>query len=259
MKKVFTVLAIAATLMFAFVSCSKDDDNKKENNEKTDDPKDDPKDEEKGLKITIDGDFADWAALDTDLFVSAKNNPNSPWEGVAEIRCCADPDFVYYYIKYNKETVEELLALNDELPIRLNINTDGEFESGYQSYSLQGYDFILEGGLGNGEGGWGDFQATMYQRLDGWEELAPATSGMTKGAGKGSEYEIMVARELFNAAAAGSTVPMPMGDVFQTGVRFYETTVARPGHWEELSNMPNSSIDVVDNGWGNLLTVATVK
>lgn len=248
-------MAVAAMMFFA---CNKPEENKGNGKEGGGENKE-PEEETAKVDIKIDGDFADWAAINPEYVAVAKNDPNSKWEGVAEIRCCANADFVFYYIKYDKETVEELLSLNDVLPIRLNINTDGEFESGYTSYSLDGYDFILEGSLGNGEGGWGNFEPEMHQRIGGWVSLAPSTSGICSGAGAGHEYEILVSRDLFNNAAAGSDVPMPMGDVFQTGVRFYETTVGNPGHWEELSNMPNSSIDVEESGYGHLLEVAVIK
>ena len=255
MKKVFAFMAIAAMV---FVACNKNDDPNKGKEGGKEEGKEQEEEKAK-VDIKIDGDFADWAAINPEYVAVAKNDPNSKWEGVAEIRCCANADFVFYYIKYDKETVEELLSLNDVLPIRLNINTYGEFESGYTSYSLDGYDFILEGSLGNGEGGWGNFEPEMHQRIGGWVSLAPSTSGICSGAGAGHEYEILVSRDLFNNAALGSEVPMPMGDVFQTGVRFYETTVGNPGHWEELSNMPNSSIDVEESGYGHLLEVAVIK
>ncbi|MBP5676090.1 MAG: hypothetical protein J6W94_03655 [Bacteroidales bacterium] len=250
MKKIAFVMMAAAALFFTF-SCnpdetpSKDKDKGKEEQKEEEQPK---------INITIDGQFDDWAAMDASLYVSAKNNPNSPWEGVAEIRCCADPDFVYYYIKFNKEAIEEQLANNESLPIRLCINTDGEFESGYTSYFLEGYDFIIEGPLGNGEGGWGEYDGTLHQRIGSWVSLLEPNSGLVQGKGAGVEYEILLAREIFNNAIAGSTeVNSPISDVFHTGIRFY------CNGWEEFSNMPNSSIDEVDNGWGHLLEVPTIK
>ena len=253
MKRIAYVM-MAFAMLFT-LSCNPDDSNKGKGG------KDDGSESKLGIKI--DGVFTDWAAIDASYVTVAKNNPNSPWEGVVEIRCCADPDFVYYYIKYDQETLDELLGLNDELPIRLNINVDGEFESGYLSYSLDGYDFIVEGDLGNGEGAWGEFDATLYQRIDGaWTKpaLLEPGHGLVSGKGAGREYEIMLAKEIFNNAAAGSSVPMAFGDVFQTGIRFYETTVGNPGYWEELSNLPNTSIDEGDgSGWGHLMTVNTIK
>lgn len=248
MKKIAFVL-MAATMFFT-LSCNPDDPNKKDNGknegeEQTQEPK---------INITIDGDFSDWAAMDASLYVSAKNNPNSPWEGVAEIRCCADPDFVYYYIKFNKEAIEEQLENKEALPIRLCINTDGEFTTGYSSYFLESYDFIIEGPLGNEEGGWGNYDGTLHQRIGSWVALLEPNSGLVQGKGAGVEYEILLAREIFNNAISGSTqVNSPIGDVFHTGIRFY------CNGWEEFSNMPNSSIDEVENGWGHLLEVPTIK
>ena len=246
MKKILTLLAMAASLLA--VSSVKDNDG--------DD--DDQQEEAKGLDIKIDGNFDDWAALKPDVVVSAKNNPNSPWDAVTEIRCCADKDFVYYYIRYNSSVLKEQMENNESLPIRLNINTDGEFTSGYENYSLDAYDFIVEGALAD-NGAWTTYSGTLHQRIwledqekDGWKELIPSSGGLVLGKGAGSEYEILLARELFNNAVPAEH---KMGDVFYTGIRFYGN-----GGWGELSNMPNSSVEEGDgNGWAHLLKVTTVK
>ncbi len=236
-----------------FVSCKQDNPN---------DVK--PSDSDNGnkknlsLEIEIDGVFSDWAATDASLYASAETDPDAPWDAVEEIRCCADPDYVYYYIRYNEDALAELMAENDQLPIRLNINTDGEFESGYLSYSLQGYDFIVEGDLSDKAGNWRSMVGSLYQRVNGsWEELVHESDALVVGAGNGAEYEIMLDRGLFSSAAYGSSEPnSSIGDVFQTGIRFYETTIKNPGHWEELSNMPNSADG---SGYADLLEVKTVK
>ena len=239
MKKFLTILAMAASL-FA-VSCVKDND---------DDGDDQQQEETKGLDIKIDGNFDDWAALKPDVVVSAKNNPNSPWDAVNEIRCCADKDFVYYYIKFNKEAVNDLMDAKDEMPIRLCIDTNNDFSTGYENYFLDPYDFIIEGALADG-GAWTTYDGTLHQRIDGsWSELLPPNNNLVTGKGAGGEYEILLARELFNnAVPAGHKI----GDVFYTGIRFYGYD------WGELSNMPNSSVDVDERGWGHLLKITTVK
>ena len=218
MKKFLTILAMAASL-FA-VSCVKDND---------DDGDDQKQEETKGLDIKIDGNFDDWAALKPDVVVSAKNNPNSPWDAVNEIRCCADKDFVYYYIKFNKEAVNDLMDAKDDMPIRLCIDTNNDFSTGYENYFLDPYDFIIEGGLADG-GAWGTYDGTLHQRIDGsWSELLPPGNKLVTGKGAGGEYEILLARELFN-------------------------------DWGELSNMPNTTIEEGDGkGWGHLLKVTTAK
>lgn len=204
--------------------------------------------------IVIDGEFDDWGALQPQTFAQGINDPNSPWEAVEEIRCYAVDDMVYYYIKYESEYLAELLANPKEvLPLRLCINTDGEFESGYTSYFLEGYDFIVEGDLAE-NGAFVEFDGTFYQRIGSWQTLADEGYGMVCGMGNGCEYEIALDRKLFNEAANTSDVPMPMGDEFQTGIRFYFINEAEK--WDELSNVPNSDIEEeMGNGYGYLLRV----
>lgn len=249
MKKVFSFLAIAA--MVCMVSCKKDNGG----NQPDPQPQPEPEPEVVGLGIAIDGVFEDWAAVKPEAVSVAKNNPTSPWDAVSEIRCCADDDFVYWYIKYNKSVLTDLLSVpEEELPFRLNINTDGEFTSGYTSYSLDGYDFIIEGGLAE-NGAFTECAGTLYQRVDGsWSKLIESTGGIIIGKGAGNEYEIMMPRELFNNAVSAD---QKMKDVFYTGIRFYTDG---GGSWEELSNMPNSSMNEGDgNGYAHLMEVNTWK
>ncbi|MBR1888306.1 MAG: hypothetical protein IJ813_07545 [Bacteroidales bacterium] len=259
MKKVLSFLAIAAVV--SLVACqksnpkkpSKEQDQKEQEQEKEQEP-------EYVVPITIDGDFADWAKLDASKVASAKSDPASPWDAVKEIRCYADEAFVFYYIEYNSDVVADLLASangsDDDgnpigLPIRLNINTDGEFTSGYTSYSLDGYDFIIEGSLAK-DGKWTSFDGTMHQRIDGsWSALKEL--GLCTGAGKDNKYEICLPIVNFNSAAAESKVPMPMGEEFQTGIRFYTAD------WGELANMPDGAVtDDNAKGYGHLLNVKVV-
>ena len=251
MKKVLYFLAMTATVLAVSCNPKKDDPNKG--------GKDDPQ-EETGLAIKIDGNFEDWASLKPEQVSVAKNNANSPWEAVSEIRCCADEDFVYYYVKFNKSILGELLVYeNETLPIRLNINTDGEFDSGYKNYSLDGYDFIVEGSLAEAKK-FTEFSGTLHQRLESWKELIPSSGGLVTGKGNGNEYEILFSRELFNNAV---TDDQKMGDVFYTGIRFYYlvwNVDKNKDEWTELSNLPNTGTEEGDgNGWGHLMKVTTVK
>ena len=241
MKKFLALLAMAAS--FLAVSCNK-------NNDEDDD--DQKQEESQGLGIKIDGVFDDWGALKPDVVVSAKNNPNSPWDAVSEIRCCADKDFVYYYIKFNREAVNDLMEIQDDMPIRLCLDTNNDFTTGYENYFLDPYDFIIEGGLAEG-GAWTTYDGTLHQRnSEGkWDEILKPGNNLVTGKGSGGEYEILLARELFNNAVPAEH---KIGDVFYTGIRFYGYD------WGELSNMPNTSIEEGDGkGWGHLLKVTTAK
>ena len=216
------------------------------------------------VPITIDGDFADWAKLDASKVASAKCDPAAKYTAVKEIRVYADELFVFYYIEFDNDQLTDLLAgTNDpadpehnQLPIRLDINTDGEFESGYNKYFKEMYDFIIEGAIAT-SGQWSSFDGDLLQRINGsWCDpaLLPAGSGMLAGAGSGNKYEISLIRESFNAGCATSSVPMPMGEEFQTGITFYTAP------WGELGGMPNGPVTEDDaKGWGHMLTVKTVS
>lgn len=227
------------------VSCSKEP-----SKEKGKDNGQDP--DEVQAAIVVDGNIDDWGKLQGAFM--ATNNPESMWPAVNELRVYAEGDQVFYYIRFNREEIADFFEEKSAFPARVNINTDGEFASGYQSYFLQGYDFMIETSLGNGEGGWGDATGgTLYQRIDGsWVELIGANSGLIIGAGSGAEYELVIDRAIFNKAASGSTVPMPMGNTFQTSMRFYT------GDWGELSNIPNGP-EGENKGYGNLLEVTFAK
>ena len=200
--------------------------------------------------ITIDGDFADWSELEEGTFAKAVCDPNAPWESVQEIRCYAAGDMVYYYIRFDEESLAEVADWSTkEAHLRLCINTDDEFESGYASYFLEAYDFIVEGCF-IADGAFTEFDGTLHQRIGSWKSLLEPGNGLVTGTGNGTEYEISLNRSIFNDAANTSTVPMPMGDHFQTGIRFY------CNGWEEWSNMPNCDVDEeAGNGYGYLLRV----
>ena len=259
MKKVLSFLAIAAMVL---VACSK---TPKPQPKPTPEPEPEPEPApEYVMPITVDGDFADWAKLDATKVVSAKCDPNALYTAVKEIRVYADEFYVFYYIEFDNAQIGDLLAGSndpsdpdhDALPIRLDINTDGEFESGYNKYFQERYDFIIEGGIAS-KGQWCAFDADLLQRFEsGWGDpaLLPAGSGMLAGAGKDNKYEISLLRESFNAGCATSSAPKPMGDEFQTGITF--DTAA----WGELGGMPNAAVSEEDaKGWGHMLTVKTVK
>ena len=241
MKKYLALLAMAASLLA--VSCHKNN---------VDDEDDPTQEESKGLGIKIDGSFDDWGALKPDVVVSAKNNPNSPWDAVNEIRCCADKDFVYYYIKFNREAVNDLMDVKDDMPIRLCIDTNNDFTTGYENYFLDPYDFIIEGGLAE-NGAWATYDGTLHPRTSEgkWNEILKPGNNLVTGKGSGGEYEILLAREIFSNAVPAEH---KIGDVFYTGIRFYGYD------WGELSNMPNTSIEEGDGkGWGHLLKITTAK
>ena len=259
MKKVLSFLAIAAVL--CCVACKKDNGGKnKENNKENNKEQQEPEKQEPEVQkatVTIDGNFDDWAKLDQTKVAVAKSDPASPWDVIKEIRCYSNEMFVFLYVEFDSAQVADITG-GDGFPMRINLNVDGEFESGYAKYSLDAYDFITEGSLAaNGE--WLSYDGTLFQRIDGdWaggdDGILAAGNGLTSGAGAGNKYEICLVKEIFNAAAGATTVPMVMGDSFEVGLRFYTAS------WGELANMPDGAVtDDNSNGWGHLLKVTTDK
>ncbi len=245
MKKLFAFIALGA--MICFASCQKpvsQKQNEKTPDEKTPDEK--TPEEETPSGITIDGSFEDWEALG-DKAVKVRNNPNSPYEAVKEFRIYNDAEFIYYYIAYDKDYLKELVEAENDLPMRLNFNTDGEFTSGYEKYFQECYDFMIEGAIADA-GVWSTFDAPFYQRINNaWDKRLEEGSGLALGAGKGNEYEVCVNIEMFNDAAKTSADPKPMGKTFQTGLTFYD------GGWSTIAVLPNASTDDNPEGWGSLL------
>lgn len=249
MKKFLLFLASAA---FIFAACNII------NPDPDPEPEPEPEPVEEGEPIEIDGEFDDWAKLDQSKVAIAKNNADSPWSYVKQMRVYANEGYVYYYIEFDNAELKEQMAIYDDehsgLPMRINLNIDGEFASGYANYSLDHYDFIIEGALTE-KGQWTSFDGTLHQRTSGWNELLKVGSGLCIGAGNGNKYEICLDRAVFDRVEKLEGQPNAIGNVFHTGLRFYTAD------WSsELSNMPNAAI-TEDNshGWGHLLEVTTVK
>ncbi len=211
--------------------------------------------------ITIDGEFADWTELPEGTYTKFINDPDSPWEGVEEIRCYATPETVYYYAKFDEESLQDCKeAEKPSMHLRVNFNVDGEYTSGYTSYFLEAYDLMIECEIMN-EGKLVDLLPGEFcQRINGgWVTISAGDDNLITGKGAGVEYEIAVNRAAFDKGIKDcGDIPEEskyyMGDDFQTSMRFYWNG------WEEFSNMPNSSIEEeMGNGYGYLMRIHTNK
>ena len=202
--------------------------------------------------IIIDGDFSDWDKLDASKIAIAKSDPNSPWDAVTEIRVYANEKDAFFYLEFDDAQIAHLLADKD-LAIRLNLNTDGEVLSGINRFSLDHYDFFIEGRI-TSEGHWSSFDGPLYL-ADGLDHILQ-NEGMCSGTGCGGKYEFSLSRDAFNTAVISSGYT-PMSDAFQVGIHFYSIEEA---NWDELANIPNGIIsDDNPNGYGHLLDVITDK
>lgn len=209
--------------------------------------------------ITIDGDFSDWANIDQTKLFTAKNHRESLWEGVSQIKVFNTEDAIYYYAEYESDVLETYIADGSKFPGRINLNTDGEFASGYDKYYLQKYDFMFEGNFDDGNGNWGSFDLTLYQRIG--SEWSPLGKGILSGMGKDNQLEMKVDKAKFNEATNKGTSPMPIGDTFQTGMTFYYTAwneAKQKEEWVALSVLPNAA-NTDNGGKANLLEITSGK
>ena len=211
--------------------------------------------------ITIDGQFDDWTGLEEGTFTKFVCDPDAPWEGVEEIRCYATSETVYYYAKFDEESLQDCKEASDpSMHLRVNFNVDGEYTSGYTSYFLEAYDLMIECEIMN-EGKLVDLiPGEFCQRINGgWVTISSGDVNLITGKGTGVEYELAVSRALFDQGIKDcGDIPAEnkyyMGDEFQTSMRFYWNG------WDEFSNMPNSSLEEEEgNGYGYLMRIKTNK
>ena len=211
--------------------------------------------------ITIDGEFADWTELEDGTFTKFVNNPDSPWEGVEEIRCYATTETVYYYIKFDEESLNDCKeAAEPSMHLRVNFNVDGEYTSGYTNYFLEAYDLMIECEIMNSGNLVDLIPGEFCQRINGgWVTISAGDDNLITGKGAGVEYELSVSRAAFDQGIKDcGDIPAEskyyMGDEFQTSLRFYWNG------WDEFSNMPNCSLEEEQgNGWGFLMRIKTNK
>ena len=127
MKKIFVLLAIAATL--SAVSCNKNNAGGKK-------PKD-KEEKEYVAPIKVDGDFSDWAKLDATKVATATCDPDATKTALKLVKVYADEVFVFIYFEWDKEEVPHYAPTNpaDEntgayAPFHIYMNGDGSTATG---------------------------------------------------------------------------------------------------------------------------------
>ena len=226
MKRFLAFAALAA--MVAFVSCQKPANNKpSDGNNNGGDQTDEGGSYE--APITIDGDFADWAAIDASKLAVAKNSEAATHPALKVMKVYADALYVYVYFEWDNEFIED----KSFVPVHFYINTDGETATGgyADQFTDACADLMTEGsifdtdelvsyepGLCKWEGevngsGWDDC----------WVDLDPI-NGFITGAGAGNKYEVSFMREL-----------NPLGDwadTFSIGMDIQQ-------NWDSVGILPN--------------------
>lgn len=189
--------------------------------------------------IVIDGEFDDWAALDTSC-VAVATCADTPYKtALKTLRVYADSDYINIYFEVDED---EIMG---EAPLDIYINADNSENFASQYWSNQaGVDYLIEGYYYKGE----DpeicsFDAALYGYL-GTEEifewswdpesdpLVPKGIGLTSGAGNVAKYELRIVRELLK--------DVELSNPFGLGL-----TVSSQ-EWNAIGILPNGNVSDYD-------------
>lgn len=185
--------------------------------------------------ITIDGDFADWAALPEGSYSKTYGDGEATHPALTHCKVFANAEKVYVYVEWDMEYIEDKAWV----PFHCYINTDGnEKTGGYaDQFSDACSDILLEGAVyADGEicSYWaGGYPWVGEPNASGWT-WAPDTDNIfpeeapTEGAGIDGKYEFSIDRKMF--ADAG----FPFADEFSIGFDIQQ-------NWSSVGILPNAS------------------
>ena len=237
MKKVLVLLAFAAAVL---AGCNKPN---------TDDPENGGETEYKA-PITVDGDFADWAALDANKVQVFKCAADSPKPDMKLMKVYADKYFVFVYIEFDYAAYDGEVSMAH---VDFCIDGDGDTTTGgYSGAWDQGetpsVDVLIEGSvIEDGAvceayepfiGTWsGDVNA------DGWSWAdVEGLTGFVEGKGTKKAWEFRITRELYPAGK--------MAKEFKMGV------LCTVNGWDATGALPNAAVsDANLNGQAPLATI----
>ena len=253
MKKIFVLLAIAATL--SAVSCNKNNAGGKK-------PKD-KEEKEYVAPIKVDGDFSDWAKLDATKVATATCDPDATKTALKLVKVYADEVFVFIYFEWDKEEVPHYAPTNpaDEntgayAPFHIYMNGDGSTATGgfAGQWSDAATDVLFEGKLYPDGVTLASYEPSLFSwagEVNGsewaWTSLGDI-NGICAGAGEEGKYEISIVRELYPIGK--------LADTFSLGIDIQDAA------WDSVGILPNGHVDEEVAGSTGLvpsLTVVTNK
>ena len=258
MKKFMTLAAMFAAVMMSF-SCEKTPVNGGENNGgNTDTPVDVCPDcqknpceceEEYVSPLTMDGDFADWDALDASKVVVTKCATDAKYTALKVAKVYVDQVYINVYFEYDESQLGDLSSI----PFDMYLDQEGEDGVGDDYYVGQtGVDYLFEAAV-IAEGACISYDPAMFIYMGsreawewGWEPHLDAGLGLCQGAGANGKYEFAILKEMLMGVELGE----------QFGLGFM---IATPD-WATVGCLPN--VDVTDenpNGKAALLKVTDVK
>ena len=184
--------------------------------------------------ITIDGDFADWAALKDGTYSKTYGDEDATHPALTHAKVYADPDFVYVYFEWDPDMVEFGEGL--DVPFHCYVNTDGDATTGgfADQFSDACTDVLLEGVLSDDTGAIISYDAGAFAWAGdpnggGWSWSGLEADSITVGAGVEGKYEFKIDRSVI----AG--IGFPIADVFSIGFDIQNTG------WDSIGILPNAA------------------
>lgn len=207
--------------------------------------------------ITIDGDFADWAALKDGTYSKTFGDEDAPKPALTKAFVYADPNFIYVYFEWDKDLISYEAGV-EHVPFHCYLNTDGDASTGgyADQFADACSDVLLEGFI-YPDGVLGSYDPGAYKWIgepnaSGWG-WAPDTDnlfpegGVGEGAGVEGKYEFKLDRAMF------ANVGLPIADVFSIGFDIQQ-------NWDSVGILPSVAPDESNpSGVVNSLQVTTQK
>ena len=188
--------------------------------------------------ITIDGEFADWAALAEGTYSKTFGDEDSNHPALTKALVYADVDYIYVYIEWDTDQVAYEPGV-EHVPFHCYINTDGnETTGGYaDQFSDACSDVLTEGWLYD-EDGMAPYDPGIYPwtgepNAAGWgwgDAILPDGSGFGNGAGVEGKYEFSLSRQTL------ADMGFEVAEVFSIGFDIQQ-------NWESVGILPSTAPD----------------
>ena len=270
MKKIMTLAAIFAAVMMGFSACQPEDQPSTPGTEDTPGTNDETpgtNDETPAATVTIDGEFADWDALDDAVVASCECADGTKYTGLLAMKVYADDEYVNVYFEFNDDEIVD----RKWTTLQLYINADNSDETGGygDEFADANAEWLLQGAFLAGESAetsefiscglalfkwWGEVGGSGWNWTDPsvehtsddkWGAVLGEDSGVAVGAGKDNKYELQITKEM----CAG----VEWADTFTIGLDIQEDWATKG----VLPNVPTS--DDNPNGLAPKLEVTVVK
>ena len=204
--------------------------------------------------ISIDGDFADWDALDPSKVAVTECAAEAKDPALKVLKVYADEVYINLYFEYDETALTNGTAAFD---IYLNQDADLGGADDEHWLSQANVDYLLEDESIIVDGTWESFDPGMFHYTGpvdtwdwSWEEIMSSGSGIASGAGNGNKYELAVMIEML--------MGVELADTFSLGCIL--TDIDATGAWNGVGCIPNT--DVTDDnptGSVNFLEVKADK